>query len=234
MYIRIYVLVGYFGSASVHWIGDRRFRWGFRFFFHVADAAAADDAAEVSWQFVRNGLTHINQLDLLKWETADIDWSLPPQGQAWGPGRTLYDHAGQRYPTWDISAYWSGSPRGGTTYNDYPHPPYLALRWEKFAPTLTGRKHYGYCRSVLWRFCAQGGYQQRWASLFAMHDIAGAYAFHIAQSSAIAGITAYHSGGSNREILLSYRAGVLSEHAVTEYRNGGPTTTARNFSLPVV
>jgi hypothetical protein len=234
LYIRVFVLAGYFGDVSKHWIGNRRFRWGYRFFFHVADAAAADAAAEACWQFVRNGITHINQLDKLWWEQADIDWSKPPQDQAWGPGRTIYDHSGMRYSTWSTGAYWSGSLRGGTAYNDYPHPPYLALRWEKHAPTLSGRKHYGYCRSVLWRFCAQSGYQQRSVSLFAMRDIAGAFNFHITQSATISGITAYHSGGTNREILLSYRAGSLSEHSVTEYREAGYVTTARNFSLPVV
>jgi hypothetical protein len=67
-----------------------------------------------------------------------------------------------------------------------------------------------------------------------MTDIAGAFAFHITQSATISGITAYHSGGTDREILLSYRSGSLSEHSVTEYREAGYTTTARNFSLPVV
>jgi hypothetical protein len=233
MYIRVFILVGYFGDLSVGY-GPRRFRWGFRFFFYVSDSAAADAAAEACWQFVREGLTYINQLDKLWWEQADIDWSKPVHEQSWGPGKTLYDHAGQRYATYDPYAWWSGSLRGGTTYPDYPHPPYLALRWERYAPSLGGRKHYGYCRSVLWRFCINSGYQQQWHSLFAMHDVAGAFAFHITQSANLSGITAYHSGTGDREILLSYRGAALSEHSVTEYRNGGYTTTARNFSLPVV
>jgi hypothetical protein len=67
-----------------------------------------------------------------------------------------------------------------------------------------------------------------------MRDIAGAFNFHITQSAAISGITAYHSGTGDREILLSYRSGSLSEHSVTEYREAGYSTTARNFSLPVI
>jgi hypothetical protein len=234
LYIRVFVLVGYF-FPLVPSIGPRRFRWGFRFFFRVEDAAAADDAAEVAWQFVRNGLTHLNQLDRLWWEQADIDWSLPPQDQAWGPGRTLYDHSGMRYPPPpDYSAWHWGAIRGGGGYNTYPHPPYLALRWEKHAPTLSGRKHYGYCRSIRLGYVQNDGTGQGTYSLFAPVDVTSAFAFHITQSASISGITAYHSGGTDREILLSYRSGSLSEHAVTEYREAGYTTTARNFSLPVV
>jgi hypothetical protein len=236
MYARALVGVGYFWLASQQAAYPRyRARWAHLAHAQVAEQAAAEQFAYDLGQFVLWGATHMVQLDFIRIgvvSTLDTTNNASNQGWDWS---TLYDHGGQVYPSLDASAWYWGKYDTTEYGADYPVPPYHALRYRRVtAAGIPGREHYGYCRTVKYRYSNFGGGGVSLSYPYPPIYEAQAYAWHVDRALTGSGYGAsYHSSaGSKREIVLYYRQGVgLNSESVVGYELAGTTTTSRTFRL---
>jgi hypothetical protein len=235
MYARALVGIGYFWLDSQQALYPKyRARWAHLAHAQVASQAAAEAFAYDLGQFVLWGATHMVQLDFVKVGTVSaLDTTNNASDQGWD-WVSLYDHGGLPYPRYEDDWYW-GRWDTDVYGSDYPIPPYHALRYRRVTETsIPGRKHYGYCRTVKYRFSDFWGGGPSLSYPYPPIYEAQAYAWHIDRALTGSGYGAnYHvSSGSNREIVLYYRQeeGLRSE-PVTDYEVAGVTTTSRTFRL---
>jgi hypothetical protein len=232
MYVRVIALLGYFHlDSQTATFPLHKARWGHLVHGNVANLESATEFAEKFRDFLLEGATHLVQLDNLSFGTVlTLDTSKNAANQLW-EWHTLYDHAGQLYPTRVYSApYWGRIY--GYGWGDYPLPPFVALRYRRVPVTdVDGRQQYGYVRTVR---CSYGNFGGTWLGSYAPFcpiNTGAAFSHHVAGSLSRSGFSVYHGTGSNREVMLYYREGVLSEIDVVGYEQSIAVTTSRNFYI---
>jgi hypothetical protein len=232
MYVRVIALVGYFylHSQAPSW-PLRKARWGHIAHGNVGTEQQAQDFAHSFRDFILSGSTALCQLDKLVYGTVPtLDTSKNSSDQEWAY-HTLYDHNGALYPSVQYSAPYWGKTRGWLDASWHPLPPFMSLRYRRVtSPPIDGRQHYGYCRTIQCRWGLFNGFWAENYAPFAPIAINSAYQWHIAEALTLSGFDAYHNG-TNREVVLYFREGVLSVANVTGYEKDIITTTSRNFYI---
>jgi hypothetical protein len=232
MYVRVIALLGYFHlNSQTASYPLRKARWGHLVHGQVTDGVAATEFAEKFRDFLLEGATHLVQLDKVSVGTVlTLDTSKNASNQLW-EWHTLYDHVGQLYPTPVYSAPYWGKVYGDS-WGDYPLPPFVALRYRRVPVTdVDGRQQYGYVRTVR---CGYGNFGGTWLASYAPFcpiNTVAAFSHHVAGSLSRSGFSVYHGTGSNREVMLYYRGGVLMTEDVVDYEQDIVTTTSRNFYI---
>lgn len=117
-----------------------------------------------------------------------------------------------------------------------PMPPSVSYRYRRVV-NISGRKLYGYLRCVEMQFAGFNTVLLGERLPFHVHPsmLPNLHSLQIAEPLNRSGMVAWHNANSAiREVIFTFREGVLQLHTVSGYQQGVVTTTARNFSLRVI
>lgn len=241
--VKVIVESGYFylSTQSSHY-PHRRAVWGNRIF--VTGPRGTNWGTELLKfrDFIRFSQNYFTQITKMTYWKQPLP--LPHKREkemSWGGGIALWDTGRTRWPQGPTNptqphASWSGSSYRGTNYAGFPMPPSVSYRYERL-PSLEGRGQYGYLRCIegVHMQYASSGYGERLPFHIHPSRLAALHASQINEPLTRSGLAQWHTDGNPiREVMLTHREGVTAVVPITGYGPGIITTTARNFSLPML